>query len=122
VHAVLEDYGDAAINHVWISITRNTTHDLNLRHLLSHICHPPCHPLRLTLMVEAARRAGIEVQEKTHLLEDAKRASEFFALSTTRDLLPISSLGDATYDTDGPMQAKLQAAMTEYVLSLEPGA
>ena len=75
----------------------------------------------LTLMLEAARRAGLNVDEGTHTLDDAQRtASEFFVLSTTRDLLPVHQVGDVAIPAvDGPVQARLQAAMDALVEELD---
>jgi hypothetical protein len=56
-----------------------------------------------------------------HSLDDAQRAGEFFALSTTRDLLPVAAIGNVRFPTtDGPMRHKLQAAMDVHIASLEP--
>jgi hypothetical protein len=59
--------------------------------------------------------------EGVHSLDDAQRAGEFFALSTTRDLLPVAAIGNVRFPTtDGPMRYKLQAAMDVHIASLEP--
>ena len=44
-------------------------------------------------------------------LDDALQADELCVMSSTRDLLPASAVGDTPFRVDGPMLARLRGAM-----------
>lgn len=91
------------------------------------VLHTPCwrtlgmlQSTTLTMTIAAAQRAGVQVHEGRLPLQHAYGAEEFFALSTTRDLLPVAALGKHRMPTiAGPMQQLLTDALASLVLEME---
>ena len=44
-------------------------------------------------------------------LDEALQADEIYAMSSTRDLLPVSAIGEAQFDVSGPMLVEMREAM-----------
>lgn len=64
------------------------------------------------LAFDAAADVGLEIREVEAGLERLTDATEFFALSTLRDTLPVVAVGDRLFDA-GPATAALRHAMRE---------
>ena len=64
------------------------------------------------LAFDSAEDAGLEIREVELGLERLDDATEFFALSTLRDTLSVTAVGDRTFSA-GPHTLALRAAMSE---------
>lgn len=68
------------------------------------------------LAFDSAADADLEIREVEVGLERLDEASEFFALSTLRDTLPVVAVGERTF-AKGPATAALRQAMQERTIS-----
>ena len=59
----------------------------------------------------APLRITVQVVEGRFTLDEALQADEVCVMSSTRDLLPVSAVGDARFEQDGPRLARLRKAM-----------
>mmetsp|Transcript_3528 Transcript_3528/g.5316 ORF Transcript_3528/g.5316 Transcript_3528/m.5316 type:complete len:394 (+) Transcript_3528:77-1258(+) len=65
-----------------------------------------------TIAIDAARRIGFDVQEGIYRLADIKKdAKAVWVMSTTRNLIPVVSIGDFHIPTDFELQSLLVSAM-----------
>ena len=53
------------------------------------------------------------MREGQFTLKELYEADEVFAMSSTRGLLPVSAIGDVSYDTQGPMLVGLKGALAK---------
>lgn len=67
------------------------------------------------LLLEQLRVPGITVAEREMNLEALFSAKSVFITSTTRELLPVESIGGRAVSQEGPEQSKLQAALSSYM-------
>jgi branched-chain amino acid aminotransferase len=67
------------------------------------------------LLLEEIRVPGITVSEKTVLPEDLESADEVFVTSTTRDLMPASSVDGMIIRGGRAVRDRLQQAFSEYI-------
>ena len=67
------------------------------------------------LLLNEVRAPGIHVTEKVLKPVDLESADEVFITSTTRDLLPVSTIGQRAAPNGGRAREALQAAFTRYV-------
>ncbi len=67
------------------------------------------------LLLTDVRVAGTPVIERVLTPADLESADEVFISSTTRDLLPVSSIGNRPIKNTGKAREPLQAAFTRYV-------
>lgn len=65
-----------------------------------------------TAVLEAAADAGLEVREVEVPIERLDDASEFFALSTLREVVAVTAVGDRTF-AEGPATLRLRSALQE---------
>ncbi len=63
------------------------------------------------VVVEEARRLGLEVREGRFYLDRVLGAEEVFALSTVKEVKPVGLVGDTSFDP-GPITKDLSAAFT----------
>jgi 4-amino-4-deoxychorismate lyase len=69
-----------------------------------------------TIALEAVRRMGMPVEEGIYRLEELERhATALWVMSTTRDLIPVVSLGTTAFSTDSTLRDKLLRAMDAVV-------
>ena len=74
------------------------------------------------LALEAASEAGLTIREVDATLSDLDRAVEFFALSTLRDAIAVTGVGDRSFEV-GPHTVALReamAALTARELGISP--
>ena len=65
-----------------------------------------------TIAIEASRRIGMPVEEGIYTLSDVERhATALWVMSTTRDLVPIMSLGTTEFSIDSTTQNNVLHAM-----------
>ena len=67
------------------------------------------------VLLEQIRVPGIHLEEQTLLPADIDTADEVFITSTTRDLLPVSQVGDRTFGIAGPVRIQLLQAFRKYL-------
>src|SRR5262249_2897945 len=67
------------------------------------------------LLLSEVRAPGFRVSEKALTAEDLESADEVFITSTTRDLLPVSRIGNRAIPNTGQAREALQEAFTRYV-------
>ncbi|HUS07262.1 MAG TPA: aminotransferase class IV [Bryobacteraceae bacterium] len=67
------------------------------------------------LLLTDVKVEGIQVSEKTLLLEDLETADEVFITSTTRDLLPVIEIAGLRIQQRGTSRAALQTAFSQYI-------
>ena len=67
------------------------------------------------LLLNDVRAPGFEVTEKVLTPADLEKADEVFITSTTRDLLPVSTIGKRAIPKASRAREALQEAFTRYV-------
>src|SRR6266566_2079207 len=67
------------------------------------------------LLLSEARVPGVRVTERVLTAEDLENADEVFITSTTRDLLPVSRIGQRAVRNAGGAREALQTAFSRYV-------
>jgi branched-subunit amino acid aminotransferase/4-amino-4-deoxychorismate lyase len=67
-----------------------------------------------TATLEVAAAAGVVVAEGRYPLERMLAAEEAFAMSTVKEILPIASVGDRTWDA-GPVTQRLASGFSDLV-------
>lgn len=70
-----------------------------------------------SVILEELRVPGVAVSERHLELDDLYRAESVFITSTTRELLPVASIGGRALNMEDAQRAKLQAAFTAYMTS-----
>ena len=70
-----------------------------------------------TIILELARKEGLQVEERFVMVEEFQRADEIFLTGTTVEVLPVIRVDGKTIGTGtpGPITQKLQAAFQRFV-------
>src|SRR5947208_4880949 len=67
------------------------------------------------LLLGEVTAPGVRVSERVLTARDLESADEVFISSTTRDLLPVSTIGERPVRNSGGAREKLQSAFSKYV-------
>lgn len=67
------------------------------------------------VLLSEVHRPGIELVERTLKPADLESADEVFITSTTRDLLPVSAIGETSFRIDGNVRLELLKEFRKYL-------